>query len=126
MLLNQAIGHPNNIPMFPPDLAGEKAKDMKEIKPEREVLAETEDGKITIGEKLSLEHCRKVLNGDGNSFTDKEILEIRDFIYAMATIDYMFFVKQFRKNNSINTKQNQSNHEQESISLHSGEYRRAS
>lgn len=61
---------------------------------EREVLAETEDGKVTIGEKLSLEHCRKVLNTDGNNYSDEEILEIRDFIYAMATIDYMFYTKE--------------------------------
>lgn len=113
-------------PDVPARIGRRKVKAMKEIKTEREILAETEEGKITIGEKLSLEHCRKVLNGDGNNFTDKEILEIRDFIYAMATIDYLFFIKQFRKNNSFNTNQNQNNHEQESIPLHQGEYRRAS
>ncbi|MBI2968886.1 MAG: hypothetical protein HYY40_13885 [Bacteroidetes bacterium] len=99
---------------------------MKVVKNSREVLAETEDGKVTIGEKLSLEHCRKVLNRYERKYTDEQILEIRDFIYAMATIDYLFFTQQYKKRHSSNINQNQKNYEQESIPLYPGEYRRAS
>lgn len=109
---------------------------MKVIKNEREVLGEGENGKITVGEKLSLNHCKKILNRNaclpksegrrqGNNYSDAEIIEIREFLYVMATLDYLFFTEQYlKKQETINT--NQNNYDKESIPLHPGEYRRAS
>ena len=112
--------------MFPPQKAGKwetKFKGMKAVKDNREILAEGENGKITVGEKLSLAHCKKVLEQNGNKYTEEQVIRIREFLYVMATIDYMFFTEQYLK--KLN-QQNQNNHEQESIPLHQGEYRRAS
>ena len=89
---------------------------MKAVKGIREVLAETEDKRITVGRKLSLEQCRKLLNRDGRNYSDRELLIIRDFLYTMASIDYIFFTGQY---------QNQHSHEQTGIPLRQGEYRRA-
>ncbi len=97
---------------------------MKKVNDHRELLAETDNGKITIGEKLSLTHCKKVLEQNGNKYTDEQVSRIRDFLYAMATIDYLFFTEQYLKNKTLT--ENQNHHEQESIPLYPGEYRRAS
>ena len=86
-------------------------------KRERELLSETTEGRVTIKEKLSLAHCRKVLNRDGNNYSDEQILEIRDFLYKLATLDYLFFQDYLKKQNQENEK---------SISLHQGQHRRAS
>lgn len=80
--------------------------------------------KIKEAEKLSLEHCKKVLNQDGLNFDDKEIIMIRDFLYAMAMIDYSNFMEEILKNKLSN--QNQNNDEQSSDSLHPCQHRRAS
>ncbi|MBI3502836.1 MAG: hypothetical protein HY063_13680 [Bacteroidetes bacterium] len=97
---------------------------MKAIKDTREILAETEDGKITVGEKLSLEQSKKILNRNGNNYTDEQIIIIRDFIYTMATIQYLFITEQYIKNKSLTKNQNQN--EKECIPLHQSEHRRAS
>ena len=47
--------------------------------------------------KLSLAHCRKVLNKNGNRYTDEEILKIRDFLYTMDQIEYEFFMQKFEE-----------------------------
>jgi hypothetical protein len=73
---------------------------------------------------MSIEQSKKILNVDGNNYTDEQIKVIRDFIYAMATIDYLFFTEQHLKNKSQSL--NPETNEQESNSLHQGEYRRAS
>lgn len=96
------------------------------LKDDREILGEGEQGKITINGKLSLERCRKVLNRNGNNYSDEQILEIRDFLYAMATLDYLFFTEQLPLIEKEEQNQKQNNHEEKSIPLHQGEYRRAS
>ena len=96
------------------------------LKDEREILGEGEQGMITIDGKLSLEHCRKVLNRNGNNYTDEQILEIRDFLYVMATLDYLFFTEQYPQIEKEEQNQNLNTYEEKSIPLHPGEYRRAS
>lgn len=89
---------------------------MKRIKDDREILAETENSKITVREKLSLAHCKNILNRNGKNYTDAEVILIRDFLYAMATIDYLFFTEQYLKKKSIDQKQH--DHEEDSDFLH--------
>lgn len=96
---------------------------MKVVRDTEEILSETDNGKITVGEKLSLEQSRKILNRNGNNYTDEQILIIRDFIYTMATIQYLFITEQYIKNKSLTKNQNEN---EKSIPLHQGEYRRAS
>ena len=101
----------------------DKNSDMKNQNHNRELLCQSDEKKIKTGEKLSLDQCKKILKRDGLNFTDEEVIIIRDFLYALATIDYLFY-KEYLSKNHIN--QNQNNYEQNSDSLHQGEYRRAS
>lgn len=78
---------------------------------------------VKTGEKLSLHECKKILNRKGHNYTDEEIILIRDFVYAMATIDYLFFTEQCLLQQQILI---QNNDEQNSNPLHQSEYRRAS
>lgn len=44
-------------------------------------------------EKLSLSKCRSVLQKDGSVYSDQEILEIRDFLYMLAKIEYGIYCR---------------------------------
>lgn len=96
---------------------------MKAVKKNFNFSSETGKEKIKGREKLSLAHCKKVLNRNGNNYTDEQIINIRDFLYAMASIDYLFFTE---KNLNKCVTLNQNNYEQSSNSLYQSEYRRAS
>jgi hypothetical protein len=37
--------------------------------------------------RLSIEHCRKVLNKDGHTYTDEQVKQIRDLLYTFAHIE---------------------------------------
>lgn len=41
---------------------------------------------IRESERLSLTECKKVLNKNGNHYTDNEIIEIRNWLYLMSEI----------------------------------------
>lgn len=41
--------------------------------------------------KLSITHCRKVLNRNGNNHSDEQIQKIRDFLYFIAEMEYENF-----------------------------------
>lgn len=96
---------------------------MKIIKNDREILSESDKRKVTVGKKLSMEHCKKILNSNGRNYTDEQVLIIRDFLYTMATIDYLYFTEQVLPKKLI---QKQNTNEQNSDTLHQSEYRRAS
>jgi hypothetical protein len=43
--------------------------------------------------KLSLEQCRKVFHNSAQNYSDAQILEIRDFLYNLAAIEYEILMK---------------------------------
>ena len=45
-------------------------------------------------EKISLSKCKSVLESDGSKYTDEEVLQIRDFLYLLAELDYKVYLKQ--------------------------------
>jgi len=45
-------------------------------------------------EKISLSRCKSVLESDGSKYTDEEVLQIRDFLYMLAELDYQVYLKQ--------------------------------
>jgi hypothetical protein len=45
-------------------------------------------------EKISLGKCKSVLESDGSKYTDEEVLQIRDFLYLLAELDYKVYLKQ--------------------------------
>ena len=44
-------------------------------------------------EKISLSKCKSILQKDGSVYTDDEVLEIRNFLYKLAEMDYEVFLK---------------------------------
>lgn len=48
-------------------------------------------------EKFSLAKCKAILNKDGSVYSDTEIIEIRDFLYKLADMDYEVFLKQQKR-----------------------------
>ena len=49
---------------------------------------------------LSIEKCKAELEKTGKKFTDKQIKEIRDFLYRIGTIEYESFKAKSQKNSS--------------------------
>lgn len=45
-------------------------------------------------EKISLSKCKSVLESDGSRYSNEEILEIREFLYMLAELDYEVYLKQ--------------------------------
>ena len=45
-------------------------------------------------EKISLSRCKSVLESDGSKYTNEEVLEIREFLYMLAELDYQVYLKQ--------------------------------
>ncbi|MBC7694482.1 MAG: hypothetical protein H7141_03450 [Burkholderiales bacterium] len=45
-------------------------------------------------EKISLSKCKTVLESDGSKYTNEEVLEIREFLYMLAELDYQVYLKQ--------------------------------
>jgi hypothetical protein len=53
---------------------------------------------------ISIAQCRKILNQNGNNYSDEEIKKIRDFLYFIAEIEYENFKKtEFKKNEKAST-----------------------
>ena len=55
-----------------------------EYKPNTSVLEE---------KKLSIDYCRKKLREKGLNFTDKQVQQLRDFLYLLAEIEYQHYKK---------------------------------
>lgn len=51
--------------------------------------------------KLSLADCRRILNRDGISYTDLEVLEIRDWLYNIVGIILDADEREKQKNESL-------------------------
>lgn len=50
-----------------------------------------------IKSKISVEECRKILCKNGGSYTQEEILQIRDYLYQLALIDMEIYFTKKRK-----------------------------
>lgn len=46
---------------------------------------------------LSLTKCKKILNKNGISYTDEEIIKIREFLYILAEIEYQSYKQKLRE-----------------------------
>jgi len=76
-------------------------------------------------EKLSLAFCKKVLNVNGNSYSDEEVLRIRDYLYQLAEIECRHFKDwQAAQENKIIAINRNDYETTESHSLHQSKYGR--
>lgn len=44
-------------------------------------------------DRIPLTACKQVLNAEGGLYSDEEILQIRDMLYALADIDYNYYLE---------------------------------
>jgi hypothetical protein len=42
----------------------------------------------------SLSKCKSILQKDGSVYTDEQVIEIKNFLYKLAEMDYSIFLKQ--------------------------------
>lgn len=42
----------------------------------------------------SLSKCKTILQKDGSVYTDEQVIEIKNFLYKLAEMDYSIFLKQ--------------------------------
>lgn len=75
--------------------------------------------------KLDLDTCKRILNAEGNEYTDEEVIQIRDYLYQLAEVECRYF-KQWQAEQIDNVRPiNINKHEPEkSIPLYPGKYRR--
>lgn len=60
----------------------------------------------TKGERIPLQRCKDILNGKKNTYSDQDIMAIRDFLYEMATIDHSVFIHNENKEADLIEKPN--------------------
>ena len=51
-------------------------------------------------EKISIAECRSILQKDGSSYSDNEVLEVREFLYRLAEMEYEVFLKSINEENT--------------------------
>jgi hypothetical protein len=44
-------------------------------------------------EKISVGKCKSILEKDGSIYSEQEIVEIREFLYLLAELDYDVYLK---------------------------------
>ncbi|HSH64783.1 MAG TPA: hypothetical protein VLB84_03080 [Bacteroidia bacterium] len=53
---------------------------------------------IKESERLSLTTCKKILNKNGNNYTDEQIIGIRNWLYFMSEIALEIMEEKFKQN----------------------------
>ena len=51
----------------------------------------------TKSERLSIDQCRAILEEDGQSYSDEQIIALRDLLYQLAEIEYNQFKEWVKK-----------------------------
>jgi hypothetical protein len=50
--------------------------------------------------KLSIAHCKKILESSGKKYSDEETEKIRDLLYMLGELDYRIYIEVNRNGNS--------------------------
>jgi hypothetical protein len=77
-----------------------------------------------IVERISLQECKTILNSKEESFTDEEVLSVREFLYLLAEINHLAYLDSKVNDTKIIELNKITTHETESYSIPSGEYGR--
>jgi hypothetical protein len=81
--------------------------------------------KDIYSDRIPIAKCKKILNADGHTYTDEQVLLIRDFLYSLAVVDYYVNEKMFQEQLNEQKTKEYDDSEKGNIILPS-EYRRAS
>jgi hypothetical protein len=71
--------------------------------------------------KISIEEFKKILNKNGDNFSDDEIKEIRDFLYNIAEIDFLLYQQYIKEKAEELRLTNENKEEPKIISLANNE-----
>jgi hypothetical protein len=55
------------------------------------------DAKHLIKPKISSDELKKILNKNGDNFSDEDVKEIRDFLYNIAEIDFLLYQQHIKE-----------------------------
>jgi hypothetical protein len=78
-------------------------------------------------EKLDIATCRKILNQNGNNYSDEQIVTIREYLYQLVEIEIRHFKDWQEREKAKIININDTDYEtKESYPLYQGKYRRAS
>ncbi|MEO6830931.1 MAG: hypothetical protein ABI378_01765 [Chitinophagaceae bacterium] len=84
-----------------------------------------QEKKVRYENRLPLQKCKDLLIEKAKAYTDDQVLQIRDFLYQLAELDYQLFYKATNQPTNIPLNPVQNNDTTESNYLLPGEYRRA-
>jgi len=83
------------------------------------------ESRINSNQKLNLDACKQLINVNGNSYTDEEVLKIRGYLYQLAEIECRYFKEwQATNNDNVISINNNYDNSEKSIPLYPGEHRR--
>ncbi len=82
--------------------------------------------KDIYSDRIPIAKCRQILNAYGNSYTDEQVLLIRDFLYSLAVVDYYVNEKMFQEELLKEQKTKDHDGSKEGNFIFPSEYRRAS
>lgn len=82
--------------------------------------------KDIYSDRIPIAKCKKILNADGQNYTDEQVLLIRDFLYSLAVVDYYVNEKMFQDEQLKEQKTNDYDGSKEGNYIFPSEYRRAS
>ena len=54
-------------------------------------------GKEEGKEKFSLTYCKSILNKNGHKYTDEQVLQMREFLFMIAELDFNCYQKEKAK-----------------------------
>ena len=82
--------------------------------------AEDETNEDQIKNKLSIAKCRQILQEEGQSLSDEEILKIRDFLYRLAAIGWEEYQHKQQQGKIVHLDQHQTDYYEKSNYLRAG------
>lgn len=81
---------------------------------------EDEMNEDQIKNRLSIAKCREILQDEGQSLSDEEILKIRDYLYRLAAIGWEEYQHKQQQSKVVHLEQYQTHNNEESHYLRAG------
>jgi hypothetical protein len=75
---------------------------LKTAKSENTIMTEKENE--LLNKKVSIKSCREILYKDGNEYSEEELIEIRNYLFELAQIDYEVFIHNQNKEREFELK----------------------
>lgn len=57
---------------------------------------------VPTEKRISIEKCKKALKTTGRNYTDEQLLQIREFLYQLAEIEYNAYIRKLEHETQSN------------------------